>query len=78
MTKKLSKFYLKNLYIYFLAHELMIIQREMHISKLGRHGLGGDRVLCMSTDVTRHIRLNWSCVYHDWLIWQTLVCEVDQ
>ena len=46
------------MYIYFPANEIMITQRDMRISKLGRRGSGCDRVLCMSTDVTaKHIGL---------------------
>ena len=43
------------MHIYFLVYEVMITRKQ--ISKLGRRGLGGDRVLCKSTVVTsRHIR----------------------
>ena len=41
------------MYIYLLAHEVMITL--MHISNLGQHSPGGDCVLCKSMDVTtRH------------------------
>ena len=54
------------MYIYFLAHVTMIIQKKMRISKLQRRGPGGDHVLCMSMDLfTRR-------VYYDWLVLECL------
>ena len=59
------------MYICFLAHEVMITQK--HISKSGRLGPGGDRVLCKSTDITTtHIRLSGRAFYHNELIWERL------
>ena len=62
-----------SIYIYISLPKRLWSRREMRISKLGRHDPGGDRVLCMSTDVTTwHIRLDWSRVYNDSLIWNRL------
>ena len=59
-----------NMYIYFLAHEVMSTQREMHMSKLGRCDSDGDCDLCMSTVVTtRHIRLKYVQIGKAWLWW---------
>ena len=48
---------IKKICVYFLAYDVFITQ--IRNSNLGKHSPGGDRVLCIRTDVTsKHIKFS--------------------